>query len=1349
MRILKRLQSYCSLFVIRAILMCCVCAPVMVQAQLSGVYTIDNRLPTSGRNFNSFNAVVIALSGGITSSVTFNVAPGSGPYIDQLQLDAFIGTSPTKLLTFNGNGATLRFLSTNNQARAGIKLDGTDYVTIDNLNIEALARNNAEFGVGVHLCNDADHNIIRNCTINVGINTSWVQNNEGIVINGAEDVATTQSPSYCDSNQIINNTITGGYTGVTMSSIPVTGYPVVLMKGNQVLNNKISGYWNTGIYLLYNDGSLIQGNEVSRLSPANDDCSGITLYEGNINMNLIGNRIHALATDPANTGSRTKGIEIGGSYASATTVNTIANNLIYDFQGTGSQDGIYMDGGSGFNIYHNTISLENKAFTGAATTSGIYTNVFALLNVMNNIITVSRTNGSSNYGFNMRSTIAGFTSDRNLYFISGSTGTNAVGYSGGSQTTLASWQTKTGKDLLSVSSDPVYSDPNNFVLIPTDKNIDNLGQYAGIQNDFAGAVRHNTHPDIGAYEFLTPTCVGPAVGGTTTMLPGSPVCEGSPMAMNLSGNSFGLGQTYQWQTSSTINGTYTNTGAALAHPATNITAVSTLYYRVAVTCGTQVDYSVPVQVTVTPSLPAATYTINSAVATGGTNFQTFNDAINAIRCGIRGPVVFNVVDNGTPYREQVIIPKINGSSATNTVTFKGNGATIALATGTSAERAVIKLNGASWFIFDNLKVNPEATTSGYGVGFQIMNDADHNTIKNCTITMSISASITDLAGICITPLANSYTGSSVGSYCDSNVVTGNTIIGGNYGITCTSNDNYPSEGNVFTNNIIKETRQYGIWISNTRNSVVEGNELSRPARTANFASTLYWIYVDRYHSNLRVSKNKLHDPFGGAKTNTSQVNGIFIGVATSNEANPVIVSNNLLYNFQSSGTQNGLFHSGGDNIQYYHNTVSLEDATGTSGSSNTTRAFNCTATPATNLTLKNNILVVRRGGTGTKHVIYIGDATTTFTSDTNLILNSSTAGTKNYLGRFNNTDYITKSDWETNSGQDKFSFNVHPNWANATTGDFTPTEITLDNKGTPVGITTDINNKTRRLTRPDIGAIEFKVCLLLGPGPNVRVTNETTTSVSYAWDAVTNATGYVVSTDGVNYVQPSSGTTGLTHTISGLTPGSDVSLYVAAMGTADDCDSAKSQKVIAHALCSTLGAAPVVKIDTATVAMVQFSWTATPGASGYKVSTDGLNYVTPSSGATGLTHTITTGITPNSDISLTVQAQGLSELCPKQTSLRVTAHIPGIKYFVPNTFTPNRNGRNDYFTVQSYAISTMHLMIFNQWGEKIYESSAQKPGWDGTFNGKQQPVGVYVYVLTMTMQDGTVVNKKGTVNLIR
>jgi trimeric autotransporter adhesin len=1351
MRILKRLQSYCSLFVIRAMLICCVCTPSMVQAQLpGGVYTIDNRLPTSGKNYNSFNAAVIAMLNGITGSVTFNVAAGSGPYNEQVFLDDQIGSSATKLVTFNCNGVTLRFLSTNDLARAGIKISNADYIIIDNLKIEALATTSSEFGWGIHLSDEADHNIIRNCTITVNNNTDMPQNNEGIVINGSDDVATTQGNSYCDSNQIVNNTISGGYTGVTMSSNPSNGQ-AVLMKGNQVINNKISGYWHAGIYLLYNDGTLLQGNDISRgpiVVPIQYGVTGILMYEGSINTRIIGNRIHNLVNDDPASSSNIDGITIT-SLATPNAPNIIANNLIYDFKSGGPQFGIKLSGGSYVNVYHNTISLENKAYVGAGGTNGIYTEVWTGLNVMNNIITVSRTTSGSNYGFNMRNTITTFNSDRNLYYISGSTGTNAVGRVGSnSQITLANWQTQTGKDLLSVNSDPLYSDPNNFVLIPTDKNIDNLGLYVGIQNDFAGAIRNNDHPDVGAYEFLTPTCNGAAVGGTTTMLPGSPICEGSPMAMNLTGNSFGVGQTYQWQSSTTINGTYTNVGGALAHPATYITAVNNLYYRVAVTCNTQVDYSVPVAVTVTPSLPSGTYTINSAVATGGKNFQSYNDAVNAIRCGVRGAVVFDVAAGSGPYREQVIIPQINGTSATNTVTFNGNGTKLVYLSTNTNERAILKLNGADYFIFDNINIVPEATSAGsYGVGVQMLNDADHNIIRNCTITMSTSVGLTDLIGINMTPVANGYTSNGSGSLCDSNTITGNTVIGGDIGIYCSTSGNFPTNGNVFTNNTIKDFRTYGFRFANGLNTLVEGNDISRPTRTASF-NGFYGIYLDGVQRNLRVSKNRVHDPYGAAKTTNASVTAIYNNNNDAIMAEPVIVSNNLIYNIHCANNQVGIINSSSDSVQYYHNTISLEDSLGNTGSSVTTRAIYI-SDPTTGIILKNNIIVVNRGGTGTKHCININYVTTTFTSDYNNIVNRSKTGTRNYIGRVNGADYVTVNDWVTNSLNDNNSLNLNPNYFDALNGNFTPTALGLDNKGTPVGITIDINNKTRRLTRPDIGAIEFKVCLLLGPGPNVRVDNETTTSVSFSWDAVTNATGYVVSTDGVNYVQPSSGTTGLTHTITGLVPGTDVPFYVAAMGTADDCDSAKSAKITAHALCSTLGAAPIAKVDTATVAMVQFSWTATPNAAGYKVSTDGINFVTPSGGATGLTHTITTGLIPNSDISLTVQAQGLSELCPKQTSNRVTAHIPGIKYFVPNTFTPNRNGRNDYFTVQSYAVSTMHLMIFNQWGEKVFETSAQKPGWDGTYNGKQQPVGVYVYVLNMTMQDGTVVNKKGTVNLIR
>jgi trimeric autotransporter adhesin len=1257
MRNLKRLRLYCSSFVFRLILAASFFAPGALQAQVQGNYTIDSRLPTANRNFQSFNDAIIFMSNGVSGNVTFDVAPGSGPYNEQIFMNYRIRATATKQVVFNCNGETLTFLSTNGLARAGIKMDSVDYVTIDNLKIVPQGVGAGQYGVGIHLLHDADHNIIRNCTIINQSNSAEPQNNEGIVINGSDDFSSSQGNANCDSNLIIKNTISGGNCGITMSSVPINPYPYSLMKGNQIIDNTISDAYNSAIYLLYNDNTLVQGNDITG-GPHAEKGTGITCFEINTNMRLIGNKIHHFYADPSYTGDALIGINFGGALGVSTSPNLVANNLIYDFQNANDQYGIVAQyNGAYLNIYHNTISFEDHVVAGTGSTRAIYTDQYASVNILNNIISISRTTSGRNYGIYMAQNIARFNSNRNLFYLpSGSSTGNAVGYSGGTQTTLANWQTKTGKDLLSVTSDPQFTDAANFVLIPNDKAIDNMGEYAGVNNDITGAVRNNTHPDLGAYEFLTPTCIGPVAGGDATMLPNTTICEGSPMAMNLTNNSFGTNQAYQWQTSTTINGTYTNVGTPLAHPATTMPAVSTLYYRAAVTCGTLVEYSTPVLITVTPSLPASTYTINSAQATGGTNFQTFTDALYAIRCGIRGPVVFNVVDNGTPYREQLIIPRINGTSATNTVTFKGNGATVALATGVSAERAVIKLNGTQYFIFDGLRVTPEAATSGqYGVGFQFLNNAHHNTIKNCTIAMSITATISDLVGICMSPVANSYTSTASPSYCDSNTITGNTIIGGNYGLTCTSSATEFHKGNVFTNNIIRDFRTYGMYINNSLNALVEGNDISRPNRTSGF-NGLYGIYTDGVHRSLKISKNKIHNPYGGARTNTGSAYAIF---NSSNDATAygetIIVSNNLIYNMDGHGPHNGIANSGANNVQYYHNTISMEDSAGTA--TQTCRAF-YSGSAATGLLLKNNSIVIKRGGTGTKHLIYINDAATTIEINYNNLLNAAKAGTNNNIGRINGTDYKTMDLWQQNSLGDANSISVYPNYVNPALVDFTPGALDMDNKGTPVNIITDINGATRKAAKPDIGAYEFTVCLPLGAGPNVKVNKETLEVVSFTWDAVANATGYLV-------------------------------------------------------------------------------------------STDGINFAAPSSGSNGLSHTITSGIMPNSEISLTVHALGTQDGCSMAPSQRVTAKIPGIKYYVPNTFTPNNNGKSDYFTVRSNAISTMRMMIFNQWGEKIFETSSQLPGWDGTYKGKQQPIGVYVYVLNMTMLDGTTVNKKGTINLIR
>ena len=52
-------------------------------------------------------------------------------------------------------------------------------------------------------------------------------------------------------------------------------------------------------------------------------------------------------------------------------------------------------------------------------------------------------------------------------------------------------------------------------------------------------------------------------------------------------------------------------------------------------------------------------------------------------------------------------------------------------------------------------------------------------------------------------------------------------------------------------------------------------------------------------------------------------------------------------------------------------------------------------------------------------------------------------------------------------------------------------------------------------------------------------------------------------------------------------------------------------------------------------------------------------------------------------------------------------------------------------------------------GEEVIFINSQSKGWDGTHRGKPQPVGVYVYVLRATLSNGTVVNKKGSITLLR
>src|SRR5690606_11924070 len=96
---------------------------------------------------------------------------------------------------------------------------------------------------------------------------------------------------------------------------------------------------------------------------------------------------------------------------------------------------------------------------------------------------------------------------------------------------------------------------------------------------------------------------------------------------------------------------------------------------------------------------------------------------------------------------------------------------------------------------------------------------------------------------------------------------------------------------------------------------------------------------------------------------------------------------------------------------------------------------------------------------------------------------------------------------------------------------------------------------------------------------------------------------------------------------------------------------------------------------------------------------------------------------------------------------------------IPNSFTPNNDGENDYFLPRqllSKSVTKFKMQIFNRWGQKVFETDkTDGRGWDGKFNNTDQPLGVYVYIIEVEMSPEGVdhyhgVEKyQGNVTLIR
>jgi len=117
-------------------------------------------------------------------------------------------------------------------------------------------------------------------------------------------------------------------------------------------------------------------------------------------------------------------------------------------------------------------------------------------------------------------------------------------------------------------------------------------------------------------------------------------------------------------------------------------------------------------------------------------------------------------------------------------------------------------------------------------------------------------------------------------------------------------------------------------------------------------------------------------------------------------------------------------------------------------------------------------------------------------------------------------------------------------------------------------------------------------------------------------------------------------------------------------------------------------------------------------------------------------------------VSLIVNS-GNPDFCTDTFKLSIEVNTPSL-LVVPNVFTPNGDNYNDEFLMENQGIETFHCVIYNRWGNKIYEWNDISKGWDGkTEAGKTSNDEVYYYILYAKGYDKVEYDLHGTVTLLK
>ncbi|MFM7766864.1 MAG: gliding motility-associated C-terminal domain-containing protein, partial [Bacteroidota bacterium] len=112
-----------------------------------------------------------------------------------------------------------------------------------------------------------------------------------------------------------------------------------------------------------------------------------------------------------------------------------------------------------------------------------------------------------------------------------------------------------------------------------------------------------------------------------------------------------------------------------------------------------------------------------------------------------------------------------------------------------------------------------------------------------------------------------------------------------------------------------------------------------------------------------------------------------------------------------------------------------------------------------------------------------------------------------------------------------------------------------------------------------------------------------------------------------------------------------------------------------------------------------------------------------------------------------------SDLGCTDTSSQSLIVLPMLTFYMPNSFTPNGDGINDFFMPITMGIQPEgYLMnIFNRWGQLVFSANNPRKGWDGVDikSGREEPMGAYSWHILFKDKESKIVTRTGSVLLLR